>query len=211
MKKRPKPKAIRILLADDHPVVTQGLAAIIATSPGLEVVGTACDGAEAIRMVDELRPDALILDLRMPGMDGFEVVKRLIEASVPTGILIMTTYDTDEDIWRCLKAGAKGYLLKDASQPEIVAAIRTVAAGGSVTAPSLTAKIVRRANARELTDRESAVLEHIAAGRTNKEIAMALEIGEGTVKTHVKHLLEKLEATTRTEAARNARLRGLVE
>ncbi len=210
MKKRPKPKAIRILLADDHPVVTQGLAAIIATSPGLEVVGTACDGAEAIRMVDELRPDALVLDLRMPGMDGFEVVKRLIEASVPTGILIMTTYDTDEDIWRCLKAGAKGYLLKDASQPEIVAAIRAVAAGESFTTPAVAIKLAQHVSMPELTPREHEILLELAAGRTNKEIAMKLDIGEGTVKGHLKSILRKLDATTRTEAVARARGRGLI-
>lgn len=201
---------IRILLADDHHVVRQGLSAIIATESDLQVVGEACDGVVTCELYARLRPDILILDLRMPALDGFEVVKRLIQEDPQARILIMTTYDTDEDIWRCLRAGAKGYLLKDATHPEIITAIRTVARGESFTTPQLATRLARRANAPEMTPRELDVLRLLAQGRTNKEIAAALGLGEGTIKTHLKSLLAKLGATTRTEGVRRAQERGLL-
>ena len=209
-RKRAKAVEITIVLADDHHVVRQGMAAIIATEPGLRVIGEACDGEQALALCAKLKPDVLVLDLRMPVLDGFEVVKRLIAVDPAACILVMTTYDTDEDIWRCLRAGAKGYLLKDASQPEIITAIRTVARGESFTTPLLAVKLAQRAAAPELTPRESEVLQLLAGGKTNKEIAAALNVEAGTIKTHLKSLFTKLSATTRTEAAKIARQRGLV-
>jgi two-component system, NarL family, response regulator len=208
-KKAPSP-TIRIVLADDHHVVRQGMAAIIGTEPDLKIVGEACDGEQALAFYAKFKPDVLVLDLRMPVLDGFEVVKRLIATDPDARILVMTTYDTDEDIWRCLRAGAKGYLLKDALQPEIVTAIRTVARGESFTTPLLAVKLAHRATTPELTSREFDVLQLLAAGNTNKEIAAALKVEAGTIKTHLKALFTKIGATTRTEAVHKAEERGLL-
>ena len=208
--KKPKSPAITIVLADDHHVVRQGMAAIIGTEPDLKIVGEACDGEQALALYLKLKPDVLVLDLRMPALDGFEVVKRLIAIEPAARILVMTTYDTDEDIWRCLRAGAKGYLLKDANQPEIIAAIRTVARGENFTTPLLAMKLANRATAPELSPREREVLQLLAAGKTNKEIAAALSVEAGTIKTHLKSLFTKLNATTRTEAVRKAEERGVL-
>jgi two-component system NarL family response regulator len=202
--------AITIVLADDHHVVRQGMAAIIATERDLKIVGEACDGEQALAYYAKFKPDVLVLDLRMPVLDGFEVVKRLIATDPTARILVMTTYDTDEDIWRCLRAGAKGYLLKDASQPEIITAIRTVARGESFTTPLLAVKLAHRATAPELTARERDVLQLLASGKTNKDIAAALSVEAGTIKTHLKSLFTKLDATTRTEAVRRAEERGFI-
>ncbi|MEM7312649.1 MAG: response regulator transcription factor [Planctomycetota bacterium] len=210
-KKKRRQNSIRIVLADDHLVVRQGMMAILAIESDFEVVAEAGDGTTACRLYEELRPDVVILDLRMPEMDGFEAVQKIIAAHRDARILIMTTYDTDEDIWRCLKAGAKGYLLKDATHPEIVAAVRAVAAGESFASPGIAAKITRRAVAPELTARELEVLMHLATGQTNKEIAQAMNLGEGTIKTHLKAVFFKLNTTTRTETTARARELGLLQ
>ena len=207
---KPSDRRIRIVLADDHLVVRQGLAAILAIETDFQLVGEASDGWQACDLVKTLEPDVLILDLRMPVMNGFDVVKKLNERSSNQNILIMTTYDTDEDIWRCLRAGAKGYILKDATHPEIVEAVRTVAARELFANSKIAGSITRRASAPELTGRETEVLTHVVQGLTNKEIAMKLGVGDGTVKTHLKHLLNKLGATTRTQAVHKARERGLI-
>jgi two-component system NarL family response regulator len=206
----PPTPTIKIVLADDHHVVRQGMAAIIATEPDFKIVGEACDGEQALALYATHKPDVLVLDLRMPVLDGFEVVKRLIATDPDARILVMTTYDTDEDIWRCLRAGAKGYLLKDALQPEIVTAIRTVARGESFTTPLLAVKLANRAAAPELSPREIDVLRLLAIGKTNKEIAADLKIEAGTIKSHLKSLFTKLGATTRTEAVRKAQERGSI-
>ncbi len=208
--KKPKSPAIRIVLADDHHVVRQGMAAIIATEPDLKIVGEACDGEQTLALCAELKPDVLVLDLRMPVLDGFEVVKRLITDDPAACILVMTTYDTDEDIWRCLRAGAKGYILKDASQPEIITAIRTVARGESFTTPLLAVRLANRATAPELSPRESEVLQLLAYGKTNKEIATALNIEPGTIKSHIQSLFKKLGTSNRSEAINAASKRGLI-
>jgi DNA-binding NarL/FixJ family response regulator len=208
--KKTKAPQIRIVLADDHHVVRQGMAAIIATESDLKIVGEAADGEQAAALYLKEKPDVLVLDLRMPALDGFNVVQRLILAEPDARILVMTTYDTDEDIWRCLRAGAKGYLLKDASQPEIITAIRSVARGESFTTPLLAVKLARRANAPELSPRESEVIKLLAAGKTNKEIAALLELEAGTIKTHLKAIFTKLGATTRTQAVRKAEERGIL-
>lgn len=201
---------IRMVLADDHHVVRAGLVAIFSTEPDLRVVGEACDGEVACQLYFQLRPDVLVLDLRMPVLDGFGVVQRILGEDPLARILIMTTYDADEEVWRCLRAGALGYVLKDASHSEILTAIRAVAAGKAYTTPRLAMKIVQRANSPELTGREREVLHQMAAGKTNKQIAETLGLAEGTVKTHLKGVLQKLGAKTRTEAARVAEEKGLL-
>lgn len=207
---KPKSSTIRIVLADDHHVVRQGMAAIIATEQDLKIVGEACDGEQTLALCAEQKPDVLVLDLRMPVLDGFEVVRRLIATDPEARILVMTTYDTDEDIWRCLRAGAKGYILKDASQPEIITAIRTVARGESFTTPLLALRLAHRAIAAELTPRESEVLQLLADGKTNKEIATALQVEPGTIKSHIQSLFKKLGTSNRSEAINVASKRGLI-
>ncbi|MCD9459439.1 response regulator [Marinibactrum halimedae] len=208
--RRSEQDIIRIVLADDHLVVRQGLIAILELESDLKVVGEASDGHYACALYEELNPDVMILDLRMPQMDGFETVQQLIRMDSSARILIMTTYDSDEDIWRCLKAGAKGYLLKDATHAEIVSAVRAVAKGEQYTSPGLTEKIVRRVATPELTRREREVIHFLATGKTNKEIARLLNIEEGTVKTHLKSIFSKLSTSTRTETITKARERGLL-
>jgi two-component system, NarL family, response regulator len=203
-------EALRILLADDHPVVRDGLASIIKTQSNLEVVGQAADGASTVAAYVSLRPDVLMLDLRMPGMDGFEAAGHILEADPAARVLVMTTYDGDEDIFRCLRLGAKGYLLKDAPPSEILAAIRVVGAGGQYTSHLVAAKAMRRLSQAGLTRREQDVLVQIAEGCANKDIASRLGMTEGTVKTHVKAILAKLDAMSRTEAVAIATRRGLL-
>lgn len=203
-------EALRILLVDDHPVVRDGLASIIKTDGSLEVVGQAADGASAVAAYISLRPDVLMLDLRMPGMDGFEAATRILDADPAARVLVMTTYDGDEDIFRCLRLGAKGYLLKDAPPSEILTAIRVVGGGGQYTSHLVAAKAMRRLSHAALTRREQDVLVQIAEGRSNKDIACRLDMTEGTVKTHVKAILAKLDAMSRTEAVAIAARRGLL-
>jgi two-component system, NarL family, response regulator len=201
---------IRVILADDHPVVRDGLAAIVNQQPDMEVVAEAGDGAEAIALYERQQPDVMVLDLRMPKLDGAAVVQQLIGAHPKARLLIMTTYDGDEDIFRSLSQGAKGYLLKDAPRQEILSAIRAVAADRPYTSSSVAAKAVQRMAKPSLTQRELDVLQLVAQGRSNKDIARRLEITEGTAKTHVKAILGKLDAISRTEAVAVAHKRGLI-
>lgn len=201
---------LRILLVDDHPVVRDGLASMIRTQSDLEVVGQAADGATAVAAYASLRPAVVMLDLRMPGMDGFEAATRILAADPAAQLLIMTTYDGDEDIFRCLRLGAKGYLLKDAPSTEILTAIRVVGGGGQYTSHLVAAKAMRRMSQAVLTKRELDVLVQVAEGRSNKDIAYRLGMTEGTVKTHVKAILAKLDAISRTDAVAIAARRGLV-
>jgi two-component system, NarL family, response regulator len=203
-------RALRILVVDDHPVVRDGLVSIITTQGNLNVVGQAADGASAVAAYLSLRPDVLMLDLRMPGMDGFEAATRVLEADPAAQVLIVTTYDGDEDIFRCLRLGAKGYLLKDAPPSEILTAIRVVGGGGQYTSHLVAAKAMRRLPQASLTRREQDVLVQIAEGQSNKDIASRLNMTEGTVKTHVKAILAKLDAMSRTEAVAIATRRGLL-
>lgn len=201
---------IRVILADDHPVVRDGLAAIVNQQPDMEVVGEAGDGEEAVALYQRHLPDVMVLDLRMPKLDGVTVVQRVLEAYPKACLLIMTTYDGDEDIFRSLSQGAKGYLLKDTPRQEILSAIRAVAADQPYTSSSVAAKAVRRMSKPSLTQRELGVLQLVAQGRSNKDIARRLEITEGTAKTHVKAILAKLDAISRTEAVAVAHKRGLI-
>lgn len=203
-------RKIRVILADDHPVVRDGLAAIVNQQPDMEVVAEAGDGAEAIALYEQHRPDVMVLDLRMPKYDGVAVVHRVLEAHPKASLLIMTTYDGDEDIFRSLSQGAKGYLLKDAPRTEILAAIRAVSEGRPYTSSSVAAKALQRMSKPSLTQRELDVLQLLAEGRSNKDIARRLKITEGTAKTHVKGILAKLDAISRTEAVAVAHKRGLI-
>jgi two-component system, NarL family, response regulator len=201
---------IRVILADDHPVVRDGLAAIVNQQPDMHVIAEAGDGDEAIGLYATHRPDVMVLDLRMPKLDGVAVVQQVMASDPKARLLIMTTYDGDEDIFRSLSQGAKGYLLKDAPRQEILAAIRAVSADQSYASSSVTAKAIRRMALPSLTHRELDVLQQLAHGRSNKDIARRLHITEGTAKTHVKSILTKLDAISRTEAVAVAHQRGLV-
>jgi two-component system NarL family response regulator len=201
---------IGVLLADDHPVVRDGLAAIVNQQPDMRVVAEAGDGEEAIALYERHRPDVVVLDLRMPKRDGLAVVQRVLALNPKACILIMTTYDGDEDIFQCLSQGAKGYLLKDAPRAEILAAIRAVSEDRPYTSSTIAAKALQRMGRPSLTQREADVLQLVAQGRSNKDIARRLSITEGTAKTHVKAILTKLDAISRTEAVAVAQRRGLI-
>jgi two-component system, NarL family, response regulator len=201
---------VRVLVVDDHPVVRDGLALMLETQDDIEVVGQAANGASAVAAYTALRPDVMVLDLRMPKMDGFEAATRVVAADPAAKILIMTTYDGDEDIFRCLRLGAKGYLVKDAPFEEILTAIRVVGRGGQYASHQVAAKALRRSAQTGLTQRELDVLAPLVEGRSNKEIGRRLNMGEETVKSHVKAILAKLDAISRTDAVTIAMRRGLV-
>jgi DNA-binding NarL/FixJ family response regulator len=174
------------------------------------VIAEAENGAEAIEAYDRHHPDVTLLDLRMPVMEGVEVVRRIRERDPAARVIVLTTYDTDDEISRALKAGAKAYVLKDISADDLVACIRDVLAGKTYIAPAAAAKLAEGVTRVQLTPREMAALKLVADGKANKEIAAALDISERTVKTHLGHLFEKLGATSRTEAVKVATRRGLV-
>ena len=200
----------RVLLVDDHALLRTGVANIINQEPDLRVVAEASNGVEAIAAFEHHRPDVTLLDLRMPVMEGVEVVRQIRERDAAARVIILTTYDTDDEISRALKAGAKAYVLKDISADALVSCIREVLAGKTYIAPSAAAKLAEGVARVQLTPREMATLKLLADGKANKEIAVALDISERTVKTHLAHLFEKLGATSRTEAVKVATRRGLV-
>jgi len=201
---------LRILIADDHPVFRDGLKAILASAGDMEVVGEAGDGRAAVRAFKDLHPDVVLMDLRMPALDGADAIAAILRTSPDARILVLTTMDGDADIQRALRAGARGYLLKDAFREEILAAIRTVGAGRKHVSTAAATRLAEHPLGHRLTEREVEVLEQIALGRSNKEIGDALSITEGTVKSHVNAVLEKLEAADRTEAAMIALKRGII-
>ncbi|WP_353827840.1 response regulator [Agromyces sp. SYSU T0242] len=209
--------SIRVVVADDHPIVRAGIVGLLEAEPGIEVVGEAVDGLEAVALATELRPDLVLMDLRMPGLDGAGATERILAGGGATRVLVLTTYETDDHILAAIEAGASGYLLKAAPQEEILAGIRSVAAGETVLAPSIAAKLVNRVRmdatgplAPSLSPRELEVLRLVADGRSNPEIARALVIGEATVKTHLIHVFEKLEVNDRTRAVTRAMELGLL-
>jgi DNA-binding NarL/FixJ family response regulator len=205
---------VRILVADDHPMLREGLVAVLSTQPDFEVVGEAADGAEVVRLAGALRPDVILLDLEMPGVDGVEALEGLRDAGSKAHAIVFTAYDTDERILGALRAGARGYLLKGASRQEIFDAVRTVHAGGSLLEPGVTTRLldhVREGEQREpLTPRELEVMSLISEGLHNSEIAARLFVTERTVKFHVSSILAKLGADNRTEAVAIATRRGLI-
>jgi len=205
--------SLRVLLADDHQVVRVGLHAMLDPSPDIEVVGEAGDGAEAIALVGDLDPDVVLMDLRMPKMDGVAAIARLRELAPAVPVLVLTTYDTDADIVRAIVAGATGYLLKDATREELLHAIRSAAAGRSALAPTVASRLVARMAGpagSALSAREIEVLKLVARGRSNKEIARMLHLSEATVKTHLVHSFSKLGVEDRTEAVMTALDRGII-
>jgi DNA-binding NarL/FixJ family response regulator len=204
---------ITLLIVDDHPIVRDGLSGMFATDPGFEVLGEATDGAEAIRLAQTLEPDVILMDLRMPGMDGLAAIKELARLRVPAKVLVLTTYDTDNYVLPAIEAGATGYLLKDAPRAELLRAVQAAAAGQSVLSPAVATRLVTRVRTPDedpLSHRELEVLELVAAGTTNREAAAKLFISEATVKTHLLNIYGKLGVSDRAAAVAEAFNRGLL-
>jgi two-component system NarL family response regulator len=199
-----------VLVVDDHALLRTGVANIINHEPDLRVVAEASNGLEAVAAFEKFHPDVTLLDLRMPVMEGVEAVRQIRERDPLAKVIVLTTYDTDEDITRALKAGAKAYVLKDISADALVACIHDVLAGKTYLAPAAAAKLAEGVTRVQLTPRERSSLQLMADGKSNKEIASDLGISERTVKTHLGHLFEKLGVTSRTEAVKIATRRGLV-
>ncbi|KWX23029.1 LuxR family transcriptional regulator [Mycolicibacterium wolinskyi] len=200
-----------VLLVDDHPVVREGLRGMIDAEDDLEVIGEAASGAEAITMAESLRPDVVLMDLRMPGVDGVAATERILASSASTRVVVLTTYESDADILRAVEAGAAGYLLKDASRAQLAAAVRDAAAGKTVLAPSVASRLfgLMRAPA-SLSTREVEVLALVAKGKTNADIGRELHISEATVKTHLLRTFNKLDVSDRTAAVTTAMSLGLL-
>ena len=199
-----------VLVVDDHALLRTGVANIISQEPDLHVVAEAANGIEALAAFEQHRPDVTLLDLRMPEMEGVEVVRQIRARDPQARVIVLTTYDTDDDIQRALKAGAKAYILKDIAAEALIRCIHDVLAGKTYLAPAAAARLAEGMTRVQLTPRELATLRLMADGRANKEIASALGISERTVKTHLGHLFGKLGVTSRTEAVRIASRRGLV-
>ena len=206
----PPGREIRILIADDHPIVREGLMAILALQDDMQVVGEAKDGEQAIRLYDQLLPDILILDLRMPKKDGLQVIAELMSRTPKPRIIVLTTSQKAADLRRSLTAGARGYLVKGAEAPQVWNTIREVFSGEASLTVDVARKLADSMAHPELSSRELQVLEQMALGKSNKEIGRALYISEYTVKNHVKVILKKLNATGRTEAVAKASERGLI-
>ncbi len=213
---------IRVVLVDDQSMIRTGLRMVLAAEPDIEVVGEAADGAAGVRVVTELEPDVVLLDVRMPGVDGLEAARRILAAGLSTRVVVLTTFDEDEYVTAALRAGVSGFLLKVAPPEDLVAAVRTVASGQGLLDPAVTLRVIRsfaaapspdpaRAGAlSQLTERETDVLALVAAGLSNAEIAARLYLGEATVKTHVSRVLLKLGLRDRVQAVAFAYESGLV-
>jgi two-component system, NarL family, response regulator len=204
------PAPIRILLVDDHGIMREGLAAVLSRDDGLEVVGQAGDGETAMQRFRELTPDVCIVDLRMMPMDGVEITEAMRQENPAARVILLTTYDTDEEVFRGLRAGAASYLLKDVDSTRLIDTIRAVHSGRKAISPEIAAKLAEHVASDALTARQQEVLRCLSQGKSNMEIASTLFISEGTVKAHVKAILQKLDARDRTQAITIAIKRGLV-
>ncbi|RCJ29480.1 DNA-binding response regulator [Nostoc punctiforme NIES-2108] len=203
--------AIRVLIVDDHSIVRQGLAAMIENEPDMTVVGQAGNGQEAITQYRQLQPDVTLIDLRMPQVSGVEAIVTICAEFAHARMIVLTTYDGDEDIYRALRAGAKGYLLKDAEPDALLNAIHIVHSGQQYIPSEVAAKLVQRMNIPELSDREQEVVRQMVLGLSNHDIAAALNITESTVKFHINKILSKLGVSDRTQAVITALKRGLAK
>lgn len=201
---------IRILIVDDHPVVLAGLASMLGTQPGIEVVGAAQSGEDALNILARTPTDLVLLDLRMPGMSGIDTLQAFRRAKVGARTIVLTSFETDENIYGAVQAGAQGYLLKDTPQANMVEAIRAVHSGRRYLPPNIAARLAERMMRTNLTSRELEVLNMLSRGLTNKEIGTVLQISSNTVRNHVNSIIEKLEVSDRTEAATTAIHRGLI-
>ena len=204
------PKLLTVMVADDHPVVRAGMMTIIEQEPDMRVVAQAKDGEEAVALHRRYRPGVTLMDLKMPGMDGVQAIEEIRRETPGAKIVVMTTYDGDEDIYRALRAGARGYLLKSATAEEVTAGLRAVEAGSKHLSPDLAAKLLERMYNDALTERELEVLRLLVAGKTNGEIATTLFIADATVKFHLGNIFTKLGVTDRTQAVTTALRRGFV-
>ncbi|WP_123518987.1 response regulator transcription factor [Frigoribacterium sp. PhB24] len=208
----------RTLVADDHPIVRQGIAALLATTDDFAVVGQASDGHEAVALAESLGPDLIVMDLRMPGLDGVGATEAVLARHPSTRVVVLTTYESDDSILRAIEVGASGYLLKASPEDELLAGLRAVVAGQVALAPAMAARLVGRARtgggsvrpASPLSPRETEVLALVAEGCSNREIGRRLFVGEATVKTHLLHVFEKLGVNDRTRAVTLALERGLL-
>jgi DNA-binding NarL/FixJ family response regulator len=205
-----QPNIIRVMVADDHPVVAQGLVALLECEADITVVGQAYDGCQAVELFHQHQPDVTLMDLRMPQMDGVAAITAICTLVDDARIIVLTTYDSDEDIYRGLRAGAKGYLLKDAEPDELLVAIRTVHSGKKYIPPDIGAKLAERMSNPQLSDRELEVVRLMVGGNSTQEISTALSIAESTVKFHVNNILSKLGVSDRTQAIVVALKRGIV-
>jgi two-component system, NarL family, response regulator len=202
---------IKLLIADDHPVFREGLVAIVSRQPDIVIVAQASDGREAVRAFSEHQPHVALMDLRMPVIDGVQAIVQIRERHPDARIVVLTTFDSDDDIYRGLHAGARSYILKDAPTDELLRCIRDVHAGRPALPLAMAAKLAERQRNAGLTPRELDVLALMAEGRTNRDIATALDVADGTIKVHVNNILTKLHASTRTEAVSIAVRRRFVD
>ncbi|HEX7041523.1 MAG TPA: response regulator transcription factor [Trueperaceae bacterium] len=204
---------IRVLVVDDHPVVRDGIRGMLSGASGIEVVGEAPGGAEAVELAASLRPDVVLMDLRMPGVDGVAAIREIVARGLESRVLVLTTYDTDREVLSAIEAGATGYLLKDAPRDELVRAVEATARGQAFLSASVGALLMERVRSPEpeaLTERELEVLRLVASGATNRDIAERMFVSEATVKTHLLHVYEKLGVNDRAAAVAAAYDRGLL-
>jgi DNA-binding NarL/FixJ family response regulator len=210
VKKLKKVSPIRIMLVDDHPAFRKGMAALIESEPGLEVVAQTGDGSEALELYRQKKPDVVLMDLRLPGIGGVEATMAIRKEFPDARVVVLTTFDTDEDIYRAMQSGAKSYLLKDTPEDELAATIRAVHAGEQPLPPKMAKRLADRQQRADLSERELQVLQQLIKGRSNKEISASLFLSEDTIKAHLKTLFAKLKVQDRTEAAISAIRQGIV-